>query len=67
MCQGVMQIKKMGRPTQDRKERRFEIRLSEQTYNNLENCSEKLQISKAEVIHKGIALVEETIKNRNSP
>jgi hypothetical protein len=51
-----------GRPTQEKRGKRFEIRLSEQTYNTLEECSDKLRISKAEVIHKGIALVRELIK-----
>ncbi|MCH5203117.1 MAG: ribbon-helix-helix domain-containing protein [Oscillospiraceae bacterium] len=50
-----------GRPTQDKRGKRFEIRLSESTYNTLEECSEKLKITKSEVIHKGIALVKADI------
>lgn len=51
-----------GRPRQAKtKNRRFEIRLSEDTYNILNKCAEQLHISKAEVIHKGIALVEEKL------
>lgn len=47
-----------GRPTQDKKDKRFEIRLSQDTYNTLEECAEKLNITKAQVIHKGIELVK---------
>jgi hypothetical protein len=47
-----------GRPTLDKRGKRFTLRLSEQTYKTLEDCSDKLEITKAEVIHKGIALVE---------
>lgn len=47
-----------GRPTQDKRDKRFELRLSESTYNTLEKCAESLGITKAEVIHKGINLVK---------
>lgn len=50
-----------GRPTQDKRGKRFEIRLSESTYDTLVECSEKLNITKAEVVHKGIALVKAEI------
>ncbi len=53
-----------GRPTQEKRDKRFEIRLSEETYKALEECSEKLKITKAEVIHKGIAMVKEEINKK---
>lgn len=53
-----------GRPTDDKRNRRFEIRISETTYQVLEKCSEELKISKAEVVHKGICLVEEEINKK---
>ncbi len=53
-----------GRPTQDKRDKRFEIRLSSDTYNTLEECSQKLNITKAEVVHKGIALVKAEIDNK---
>ena len=56
--------KKMGRPTLDRRDKRFELRLSEETYSTLEECAEILGITKAEVIHKGIALVKTDIENQ---
>ena len=53
-----------GRPTQDKRDKRFEIRLSEETYKTLDECSERLKISKAEVIHKGIALVKKEMDKK---
>lgn len=53
---------KKGRPTQEKRDKRFEIRLSSETYQVLEKCSCTLNISKSEVIHQGIKLVEETIR-----
>lgn len=53
-----------GRPTQDKRNKRFEIRLSSDTYRTLEECSEKLEITKAEVIHKGIAMVKAEIDKK---
>ena len=50
-----------GRPTQDKRDKRFEIRLSSQTYEMLEKCSKELNLTKAEVIHKGIAMVNEEV------
>ncbi|MGN1109920.1 MAG: CopG family transcriptional regulator [Oscillospiraceae bacterium] len=55
-----------GRPTQDKRDKRFEIRLSEDTYNTLEECSETLHITKAEVVHKGIAMVKADIDNKKN-
>ena len=55
-----------GRPTQDKRDKRFEIRLSTETYKTLEECSERLNITKAEVVHKGIALVKEEVENKIS-
>lgn len=46
-----------GRPTQAKKDKRFEIRLTSETYSTLEECAERLNLSKAQVIHKGIELV----------
>lgn len=53
-----------GRPTNDKKDKRFEIRLSSKTYDTLTECSGKLNISKAEVIHKGIDLVKSEMNKK---
>lgn len=53
---------KIGRPTTDKRDKRFEIRLSESTINTLNECSERLKVSKAEVIHRGIELVKSELE-----
>ena len=55
-----------GRPTQNKRDKRFEIRLSAETYNTLEECSKNLNVTKAEVVHKGIALVKAEIDKKNN-
>lgn len=55
-----------GRPTLDKRGKRFEIRLSESTYKVLEECSEQLNITKAEVVHKGISMVKAEIDSKNN-
>ncbi len=53
-----------GRPTNDKRDKRFEIRLSQTTAQILEECSKQLNISKSEVVHKGILLVQKEVKKR---
>lgn len=53
-----------GRPTADKKDKRFEIRLSENTAKMLEECAEQMNISKSQVIHKGIELVKKEIDKK---
>lgn len=55
---------KIGRPTQEKKDKRFEIRLSQETYDTLAECAEKLEITKTQVVHKGIELVKAEIENK---
>lgn len=55
---------KMGRPTNDPKQKRFTLRLSDNTYKTLEECSERLNVSKSEVIHKGIELVKKELDEK---
>ena len=63
---GVKSMSPKGRPTLDKRGKRFEIRLSETTYSTLEECSEILGISMAEVVHKGITLVKAEIDEKNN-
>lgn len=58
----IMSVK--GRPTDDKKDKRFEIRLSSSTYDTLTECSEKLKISKSQVIHRGIELVKSELDKK---
>ena len=50
------------RPKSDKsKHHRFELRLDDEMENMLNECSEKLNTSKTEVINKGIKLVKAEI------
>lgn len=55
---------KTGRPpkTEGKKSLRLEIRISEETAEQLKECSERLKISRAEVIERGIDLVDKATK-----
>lgn len=53
---------KMGRPLSDNPMgKRIGVRLDNSTLNTLDNCCEKLNQSKSEVIRTGINLVAETL------
>ncbi len=47
-----------GRPTTNKKTKRLEIRLSPDELELIEECSKILNISKTEVINKGVKLVK---------
>lgn len=57
-------MSKDSAPTQEKRDKRFEIRLSSDTYKTLELCAKKLNTTKANVIHKGIALVKAEIEQK---
>lgn len=47
-----------GRPTQNKKTERLEIRLTPDESEVLSYCADKLRITKTEVINKGVRLVK---------
>lgn len=47
-----------GRPTANKKTERLEIRLTPDEAKILQECSDRLQTSKTEVINKGVQLVK---------
>lgn len=47
-----------GRPTSNKKTERFEVRLTPEEAQLLQECSDRLQISKTDVINKGVRLVK---------
>lgn len=54
---------KMGRPHKEvTKSVNMGIRITEETASKLKFCSEQLQLSRTEVIEKGIDLVYESVK-----
>lgn len=54
--------KKMGRPTENPKNIQMRIRLSEEEAKKLEACSEKLKVSKSDIVRLGIEKVYQEIK-----
>lgn len=54
--------KKMGRPTTNPRTNRIQIRIADNELNTLNECSEKLKITRTDVIVKGIELVKKSIK-----
>lgn len=52
-----------GRPKSDNpRNYRFEIRMDKELAEKLQDCADKLQISKTAVIEKGIDLVHKSVK-----
>lgn len=50
-----------GRPTTNKKTERLEIRLTPDELKLLDECSQTLNVSKTEVINKGVKLVKAEI------
>ncbi len=49
-----MAAKKIGRPTDSHKDIDIKIRFDKETVEKLEICSEKMQITRAEVVRRGV-------------
>ena len=47
-----------GRPTKNKKTERFEVRMTPDEMIDLQYCADKLQISKTDVIRKGVQLIK---------
>lgn len=47
-----------GRPTSNKKTERLDIRLTPEEAHDLQECADRLEISKTEVINKGVQLVK---------
>ncbi len=53
---------KTGRPTDNPKKARLELRLSNDDISKLEYCYQKTGLSKAEILRKGLELVYQSLK-----
>lgn len=53
-----------GRPTTNKKTERLEIRLAPNELALIQECADKLEISKTDVINKGIKLVKAEIDKK---
>lgn len=49
---------KMGRPTSNKKTERFEVRMAPDEAQMLQECADKLNISRTDVIIKGVRLIK---------
>jgi hypothetical protein len=56
--------KKLGRPTDNPKNIRLEVRITQDTADDLKECSEKLNIPRVAVIEKGIELVKSQLDKK---
>ena len=52
---------RLGRPTDNKKTARLEIRLTPDEAALLQECAERLQMTKTEVINKGVCLVKKEL------
>lgn len=57
-----MAAKKMGRPTDNPKDYTMKIRFDKDTLSQLEECSDKLGISRAEVVRQGVHKMHDGLK-----
>ena len=53
-----------GRPTSNKKTERLEIRMAPDEAQLLQECAEELEVSKTEVIVKGIRLVKAELEKK---
>lgn len=56
--------KKMGRPTDNPKDISLKVRLDKETAEKLEDCIQVLEVSKAEVIRRGVHKVYDDLKQK---
>jgi hypothetical protein len=57
-----MAAKKLGRPTDSPKDITMKIRFDKGTSEKLERCSEKMEISRAEVVRRGVHKMYDDLK-----
>ena len=55
---------KTGRPTSNKRTKRLEIRMAPDEAQLLQECADELQVSKTEVIVKGIRLVKAELEKK---
>lgn len=56
--------KKMGRPTDNPKNVSVKFQADDETFEKLKECSEKMNVSRAEVIRQGIHKVYDDIEKK---
>ncbi len=56
--------KKMGRPTDSPKDISLKVRLDQETSEKLDDCVRVLEVSKAEVMRRGVHKVHEDLQKK---
>lgn len=59
-----MAAKKMGRPTDSPKDIDIKIRFDKDTADKLEKCSEKMEITRAEVVRRGVRKMYDDLEEK---
>ena len=59
-----MRTKKMGRPTDNPKDISLKVRLDKETDEKLSECIGELEVSKAEVIRRGVHKVHDGLNKK---
>mgnify|MGYP002522501262 CR=1 FL=1 len=57
-----MQAKKLGRPTESKKDTMLRVRLDNKTLLMLDECAEKKQTSRSEIVRNGIKKIHSELK-----
>lgn len=55
--------KKMGRPTNNPKDISLKVRLDKETAEKLDDCVQALNVSKAEVVRRGVHKVRDSLND----
>lgn len=59
-----MGAKKLGRPTDNPKDITMKIRFDKGTFDLLEECSEKMEVSRAEVVRRGVKKMSDDLQTK---
>ena len=54
----------MGRPTDNPKDISLKVRLDKETAERLDECAKKLEVSKAEIVRRGVHKVHDDLKKK---
>lgn len=59
-----MVAKKLGRPTDSPKDITMKLRFDKESYEKLNECSEKLEVSRAEVVRRGVKKMHDDLNKK---
>lgn len=56
--------KKVGRPTDNPKTIKLQVRITQETMNDIDFCAQKLNVTRSDIIRKGIVLVKAQVDKK---